>query len=77
MAPRIEDGDIIVVSPKLEPRSGDICVVRVSDEDTVKRIKMDDQLVYLIPLNPEYEPMAIKKRDVAFMWRVIKVIKSL
>jgi len=77
MAPKIEDGDIIVVSPKLEPRSGDICVVRVSDEDTVKRIKIDDQLVYLIPLNPEYEPMAIKKRDVAFMWRVIKVIKSL
>ena len=77
MAPKIEDGDIIVVSPKLDARSGDICVVRVSDEDTVKRIKIDDQLVYLIPLNPEYEPMAVKKRDVGFMWRVIKVIKSL
>ncbi|GJQ21239.1 MAG: repressor [Bacteroidia bacterium] len=76
MAPRIEDGDIIVVSPKLEPRSGDICVVRVSDEDTVKRIKIDGQLIYLIPLNPEYEPMAVKKKDVTFMWRVVKVIKS-
>jgi len=77
MAPRIEDGDIIVVSPKLDARSGDICVVRVSDEDTVKRIKIDDTLVYLIPLNPEYEPMAVKKRDVTFMWKVVKVIKSL
>lgn len=77
MAPRIEDGDIIVVSPKLDPRSGDICVVRVSDEDTVKRIKIDDSLVYLIPLNPEYEPMAVKKRDVSFMWKVVKVIKNL
>lgn len=77
MAPKIEDGDIIVVSPKLDARSGDICVVRVSDEDTVKRIKIDDQLVYLIPLNPEYEPMAVRKRDIGFMWRVIKVIKSL
>lgn len=76
MAPRIEDGDIIVVSPKLEPRSGDICVVRVSDEDTVKRIKIDGQLIYLIPLNPEYEPMAVKKKDVTFIWRVVKVIKS-
>ncbi|MEP0822622.1 MAG: helix-turn-helix domain-containing protein [Ignavibacterium sp.] len=76
MAPRIEDGDIIVVSPKLEPRSGDICVVRVSDEDTVKRVKIDGQLIYLIPLNPEYEPMAVKKRDVTFMWRVVKVIKN-
>ena len=77
MAPKIEDGDIIVVSPKVEARSGDICVVRVSDEDTVKRIKIDEQLVYLIPLNPDYEPMAVKKRDVAFMWRVVKVIKNL
>ncbi len=77
MAPRIEDGDIIVVSPKLDARSGDICVVRVSDEDTVKRVKIDENLLYLIPLNPEYEPMAVKKRDVAFMWKVIKVIKTL
>jgi repressor LexA len=76
MAPRIEDGDIIVVSPKLEPRSGDICVVRVSDEDTVKRVKIDGPFVYLIPLNPDYEPMAVKKKDVTFMWRVIKVIKN-
>ena len=77
MAPRIEDGDIIVVSPKLEAHSGDICVVRVSDEDTVKRVKIEDHLVYLIPLNPEYEPMMVKKRDVTFMGKVVKVIKSL
>jgi repressor LexA len=77
MAPRIEDGDIIVVSPKLEARSGDICVVRVNDEDTVKRIKIDDQFLHLVPLNPEYEPMVVRKKDVAFMWRVIKVIKTI
>jgi repressor LexA len=76
MAPRIEDGDIIVVSPKLEARTGDICVVRVSDEDTVKRVKIEDQFIHLIPLNPEYEPMAVRKKDVAFVWRVVKVIKS-
>jgi len=76
MAPRIEDGDIIVVSPKLEARTGDICVVRVSDEDTVKRIKIEDQFLHLIPLNPEYEPMVVRKRDVSFIWRVVKVIKS-
>jgi len=77
MSPRIENGDIIVVSPKLEVRSGDICVVRVQDEDTVKRVKIEDQFIHLIPLNPEYEPMAVRKRDVTFMWKVIKVIKSL
>lgn len=77
MAQRIEDGDIIVVSPKLEAHSGDICVVRVNDEDTVKRIKIDPLFLHLIPLNPEYEPIVIRKKDVAFIWRVVKVIKSL
>ena len=76
MAPRIEDGDIIVVSPKFESRTGDICVVRVNDEDTVKRVKIEDQFLHLIPLNPEYEPMVVRKKDVTFMWRVVKVIKS-
>jgi repressor LexA len=76
MAPRIENGDIIVVSPTHEVRNGDICVVRVDEEDTVKRIKIDEQFVHLIPLNPEYEPMVVRKRDVSFMWRVIKVIKN-
>ena len=76
MAPRIEDGDIIVVSPRHDVKNGDICVVRVDEEDTVKRIKIDDQFVHLIPLNPEYEPMVVRKKDVTFMWRVMKVIKS-
>ena len=26
---------------------------------------------------PIFEPMIVKKRDVGFMWRVVKVIKSL
>lgn len=76
MAPRIENGDIIVVTPKVDVRSGDICVVRVDEEDTVKRIKIDEQFVHLIPLNPEYEPMVIRKKDITFMWRVVKVIKN-
>jgi repressor LexA len=77
MAPRIEDGDLIVVSPRDEAHSGDICVIRVNDEDTVKRIKIEDEFVHLIPLNPDYAPSAVRKRDVSFIWKVVKVIKNL
>ena len=37
MAPKIEDEDVVIVSPQREPRSGDICVVRVNGEDTLKK----------------------------------------
>jgi repressor LexA len=76
MAPRIEDGDIIVVSPRQEARNGDICVVRVQDEDTVKKVKFEGAFLHLIPLNPEFEPWVVKQKDVTFVWRVVKVIKA-
>ncbi len=77
MAPKLEEGDIIIVSPKRESRNGDICVVRVGDEDTVKRIKFEDQFIHLIPLNRDFEPMVVHRKDVSFIWKVVRVIKEL
>lgn len=76
MSPRIEDGDVIIVSPKREVRSGDICVIRVNDEDTLKKVNFENGYVHLVPLNHNYEPVSVKKKDVAFVWRVVKVIKN-
>ena len=77
MSPRIEDGDIVVISPREEARNGDICVVRVNDEDVLKKIKIDEHHVHLIPLNPNFEPLTVRKRDITFIGKVIKVIKNL
>ena len=77
MAPRIEDGDVVVVSPQEEVRNGDICVVRVDGEDTLKRVKFEGNYIHLLPLNPEFEPATVKKKDVDFVWKVVKLIKEL
>ena len=77
MSPRIEHGDVVVVSPKREVRNGDICVIRVDDENTIKRIRIENGYVQLIPLNTSYEPMIVKKRDVVFIWKVVRVIKNI
>jgi len=77
MAPRIEDGDIVIVSPQQEARNGDICVIRVNDEDTLKKVKFEGSYLHLIPLNPEFEPMTVKKKEVNFVWKVVKLIKEL
>jgi len=77
MSPRIEDGDIVIVSPQGEARSGDICVVRVNDEDTLKKVKFEGSYIHLIPLNPEFDPVTVKKKDVNFAWKVVKLIKEL
>jgi repressor LexA len=77
MSPRIEEGDIVVVSPREQARSGDICVVRVNDEDVLKKVKIETDYVHLIPLNKEFPPVTVRKQDVALIWKVIKVIKNL
>ena len=77
MSPRIENDDIVVVSPRQEARSGDICVIRANGEDTLKRVKYEDGFVQLIPLNSSYEPIMLKKKEVDFIWKVVKVIKTL
>ncbi|MBI4535373.1 MAG: LexA family transcriptional regulator [Ignavibacteriae bacterium] len=77
MAPRIEDGDVVVVSPQQEVHNGDVCVVRVNDEDTLKKVKFEGNYLHLIPLNPDFEPVTVKKKDVNFVWKVVKLIKEL
>lgn len=77
MSPKIEDGDIVVVGPQQEPRSGDICVVRVQDEDVLKKIKFEGDSIHLIPLNPEFHTVTVRKSDVMFVWKVVRVIKNL
>jgi len=77
MAPRIEDGDVVIVSPQMEARSGDICVVRVNGEDTLKKVKFEGNYIHLVPLNPDFDPVTVKKREVNFVWKVVKLIKAL
>ncbi len=77
MSPRIEDGDVVIVSPQQEARSGDICVVRVNGEDTLKKVKFEGVYIHLIPLNPDFEPVTVKRKDVNFVWKVVKLIKQL
>jgi repressor LexA len=77
MSPRIEDGDIVIISPQQEAYSGDICVIRVSGEDTLKKVKFEGNYIHLIPLNTDFEPVTVKKKDVDFVWKVVKLIKEL
>ncbi len=77
MAPRIEDGDVVIVSPAQEPHNGDVCVVRVNEEDTLKKVKFEGNYIHLIPLNPDFEPVTVKKKDVNFVWKVVKLIIEL
>lgn len=58
MAPRIQDGDVIIVRIQSDASSGDIVVALVNGKDaTVKKLIKHDNGIVLQPFNPAYESM--------------------
>ncbi len=58
MAPRICEGDVVIVRKQTCVENGDTAVVMVNGEDaTVKRFFQDETGIKLLPTNPTYEPM--------------------
>ena len=50
-------GDLVVVHRQQEFRNGDIVVALFEDEATVKTLRRKDGHTWLMPENPEYEPI--------------------
>ena len=55
----LSDGDLIVIDRSEEPKNGSIAVCFLDGEFTVKRLKLKNQEVYLMPENSRYSPIKI------------------
>lgn len=65
MAPRILDGDVVIVKKQSDVDSGDIAVVLVNGyEATVKKIRKTLSGIELVPLNPSYEIMYYTNEEI-------------
>ncbi len=51
----IFDGDIVIVNSKKQPRTGDIVIALVDNQNTVKRYMNEGGKIYLKAENPAYE----------------------
>ncbi|MDT8466585.1 transcriptional repressor LexA [Alcaligenes nematophilus] len=59
----IFDGDLLAVKKASEARNGQIVVVRIGDDVTVKRLSRSSNQVVLLPENPDFEPIIITDPD--------------
>ena len=53
----LEDGDWVVVRSQPDASNGDIVAAMLDDEATVKTFKKKDGHVWLLPHNPDYQPI--------------------
>ena len=69
----ILDGDVVVVDRSLEPKNGDFIIAFIDNEYTLKEFKMDEKnnCAWLIPHNPEFQPIRIDKETNFQVWGVV------
>lgn len=70
----IPDKCIVVCHKQETAENGEIVVAMVNGEETVKRYKVYDNNIYLMPENPSFAPIPIKEKDELIIFgKVIEV----
>ncbi|MBN1796411.1 MAG: helix-turn-helix domain-containing protein [Sedimentisphaerales bacterium] len=73
MSPRINDGDIVIVSPSVPASNGQIAIAKIRDQIgvTCKLIRCTEQAVHLIPINEKYETKIAGKDELLWALAVL------
>ena len=70
----INNSDVMVVDRALTPKNNDIILAVINGEFTVKRIKKNEDELYLIPANENYKPIKITEEMNFQVWGVVTFI---
>jgi repressor LexA len=71
----IDDGDRVLVERTNSASSGEMVVAFLDDDSvTLKRLRIENESVFLVPENPEFEPIRVKELRV--LGRVIGVLRK-
>ena len=73
MSPRINSGDIVIISPNTPVTNRSIAAIAINDDRTLKRIVfLNDNKVLLQPENEKYEPKVCNISKVKIIGRVVE-----
>jgi len=77
MAPRIDDGDIVIISPSIPASHALPAIVRICGAIgvTCKLVRTEDESVHLVPINEKYDAKIINKKDLLWALAVLCHIK--
>jgi DNA polymerase V len=67
----IHNGDMLVVDRSLEAQSGSVVIAVINGELTVKRFVIKGDEVWLMPENPEFQPLHITEGMELQVWGVV------
>jgi repressor LexA len=72
----IADGDIAMIKRQQEANKGDILALRIEDEITLKRIRLQGDKAELLPSNPEYSIRVVPARQLEILGKLVGIIRK-
>ena len=70
----LNDGDLLIIDRSLEPENKKIAVCFIDGEFTVKRIKKEKEIIWLMPENKEYTPIRVTADNEFIIWGVVTTV---
>ena len=67
----IFDGDLLVIDKSLDPQDGKIAICQIDGEFTVKRIKIEGNVVWLVAENEDYKPIKVTEENELMIWGIV------
>ena len=67
----IFDGDLLIIDKSLEPQGGKIAICQIDGDFTVKRIKKENDVVWLIAENEDYKPIKVTEENELMIWGIV------
>jgi DNA polymerase V len=67
----IYDGDLLIIDKSLEPQNDKIAICQIDGEFTVKRIKIEGNIVWLIAENEDFKPIKVTPENELIIWGIV------
>ena len=67
----IYDGDLLIIDKSLEPQNDKIAICQIDGEFTVKRIKIEGNVVWLIAENEDFKPIKVTTENELIIWGIV------
>ncbi|HEY5740188.1 MAG TPA: transcriptional repressor LexA [Gammaproteobacteria bacterium] len=73
----IADGDIAIIRRQREANKGDILALRIEDEITLKRMRLENDRARLLPSNPEHAERVVPANQLEILGKLVGIIRKL
>ena len=67
----IFDGDLLIIDKSIEPQNNKIVVCQVDGDFTVKRIKIEHDIIWLVAENDAYDPIKVTADNELMIWGIV------